>query len=133
MSVDTTKRTRQHTDAEAAEPAWNPPTYPEGTHVIYSKDPTRSDRSLGKIIKNGGRGMADLLVDIYYPGGGFRQEVHEDCYLVGDPVITERPMEFWSGENGVYSLAPIEEQRLALERRMLKLEADLNAILHPNK
>jgi len=108
---------------------WNPPTYDLGTRVIYSHDPTRTDRQFGFIIEIGGRGMADIQTTHYTPGGGFLQEIHESCYLLGDPMVAERPPEFWNGENGVYILAPIEEKRLALEADMVRLQRELKELL----
>jgi hypothetical protein len=102
---------------------WTAPRYPVHTRVLFSKDPTWRDASPGYIVVNGNNGMASLLVSFYFPGHGISVEPRDDCYHADDPNIPNRPADFWDGTNGVYKLAPIEEEAFALKERVERLEA----------
>jgi len=110
----------------------DPKTYPLGTRVLYSKDPTFSDSSYAYVVANNGSGLLSLMVTFYQHGHGCSLQPREDCYHIDDPMVKKRPAEFWDGGNGVYKLAPIEQDTLALHSRVTALEKQLNDLLRPS-
>lgn len=85
-----------------------------GCPVIVSKDPTRSDRTIGYVtaVKSD---CVDVIAQYGGWNGGFRP--FADCWHIDDPRCTERPAVFEDDLRGVFELAPQEVVRQkSLER-----------------
>ncbi len=106
---------------------WTFPDVTPGDHILASRDPTRSDRTLAIVTKLKESNNAVHAIDAiaFFPGGTVSLR---DLWHADDPRIKNEPLRFKNASNGVFVVAPDKECRTNLLARMTALEQRFAAL-----